>query len=101
MYTVTIGGCEIGLRCDINAYEEIVEKYGSIEEAVKVSDNTLDNIKRLKTLTVIFANEHNAFNGDSKRFTETEIGRMMRPGEQNTVYKKLIETINEAFAPKN
>jgi len=78
MYTVTIGGCEIGLRCDLNAYEEIVEKYGSIEEAVKISEDTKDNIKRLKFLTAIFANEHNAFIGDSRRFTETEIGRMMR-----------------------
>ena len=60
MYTVTIGGCEIGLRCDLNAYEEIVEKYGSIEEAVKISEDTKDNIKRLKFLTAIFANEHNA-----------------------------------------
>lgn len=101
MQTVMIGGNEYALRCDLNAYEEILGRYGSIEEAVKVGDDTAENLQRIKFLTAVFMSEHNAFVGDHKRFTEAEIGRMMVPGEQNAVYRKLIETINEAFAPKN
>ena len=37
MHTVTIGGKEYILRCDMNVVEQVEEKLGSIEEAKRKS----------------------------------------------------------------
>ncbi len=101
MQTVEIGGTEYILRCDLNAYEEIIEKYGDLPTATAIGENELENMEKLKFLTATFINEHYAFCRKQERVTEAEVGRMILPGERAKVFRKLIETINEAFAPKN
>jgi hypothetical protein len=101
MQTVKIDGGEIALRCDINTYEEILGRFGSIETAIRLEEDEVENLRKVRYLVTLFANEHNAYVGSSERFTETEIGRRILPGERTAVYRKIIETIQEAFAPKN
>ena len=101
MQTVEIGGQEYVLRCDLNAYEEIIERYGDLPTATAMGDDERENMEKLKFLLATFINEHYAFCRKSERVTETDVGRMMMPGERAKVFRKLIETINEAFAPKN
>lgn len=101
MHTVVIDGNEYILRCDLNAYEEILEKYGGVDEAVKIVDEEKENLKRLKFLSALLVNEHNAYTGDKTRYTETQMGQMIRPNERNTVYKAVLDAITDAFAPKN
>lgn len=101
MHTVNIGGTEYGIRCDINAYEEILERYGDLSSAVKMEEDEKENMRKLKFLAAIFMNEHNAAENNPVRYTETDVGRMMLPGERTAVYRSIVETINEAFAPKN
>lgn len=98
MHTVTLDGKEYILRCDVNAYEEIVGKYGDLREAVNMDTGEME---KLKFLTALFINEHNYFTGDTERFTEKQIGAMMMPHERAAVYRVIMETVNDAFAPKN
>ena len=101
MQTVEIGGQEYVLRCDLNAYEEIIERYGDLAMATAMTDDERENMGKLKFLVATFINEHYAFCRKSERVTEAEVGRMMLPGERSKVFRRVIETINEAFAPKN
>lgn len=98
MHTVTIGGKEYVFRCDVNAYEEIIGKYGDLKEAVNMETGETE---KLKFLTALFINEHNYFTGNSERVTEKQVGAMMLPFERAGVYKAIMETVNDAFAPKN
>ena len=101
MQTVEIGGQEYVLRCDLNAYEEIIERYGDLPTATAMGDDERENMGKLKFLLATFINEHYAFCRKPERVTEADVGRMMMPGERAKVFRKLIEAINEAFAPKN
>lgn len=98
MNTITLEGKEYILRCDLNAYEEIAAKYGDIDTAANLKDDTTGKMKALLTILI---NEHYYYVGAAERITEKQIGAMLTPGDTARVYKALMETINEAFAPKN
>lgn len=98
MHAVTIGGVEYCLRCDVNAYEEIVGKYGDLKEALNMESG---DVGKLKFLTALFINEHNYFIDSPERVTEKQIGARMMPHERAAVYTAIMETVNDAFAPKN
>lgn len=101
MQTIEIGGAEYILRCDLNAYEEIIGRYGDLHAAAAMGEDEIENMAKLKFLTATLINAHNAFCGKQERVTEKSVGRMILPGERTKVFNALIETINEAFAPKN
>ena len=101
MQTVEIGGNEYILRCDLNAYEEILGRYGDLPAATSMGEDERENMAKIKFLAATFINAHNAFCRKPERVTEKGVGALILPGERTKVFLALIETINEAFAPKN
>lgn len=101
MHTVTLDGREYRLRCDINAYEEIIGRYGSMAGAVQQSEDELKNLERIKFLMAVLVNEQYYYDGTPERVTEKEIAARMMPGDYTKVMTAVISCVNDAFAPKN
>lgn len=101
MHTVTLDGREYRLRCDINAYEEIIGRYGTMTEAVKQSEDEMKNLERIKFLLAVMINEQHYYDGTPERVTEKEIAARMMPGDYTKALTAVISCANEAFAPKN
>lgn len=100
MHTITIDGTEYILRCDINAYEEIVGKYGDLKTATEIAGRD-DAHKKLVFLLTTLINEHRLYTGERELLTGKRVSMMLLPGDVNRAYIAVMEAINDAFAPKN
>ena len=101
MNTVTLDGKEFRIRCDVNAYEEILEKYGSLGEALKQSENEKENLERIKFVLAVLINEQLYCDGSAERLTEKEVGAMILPGEYARTVAAVYACVNAAFTIKN
>jgi cell division protein ZapA (FtsZ GTPase activity inhibitor) len=101
MNTVTLDGKEYRIRCDVNAYEEILEKYGSLSEALKQSENEKENLERLKFVLAVMINEQLYCDGAQERVTEKEVGSKILPGEYAKTVAAVYGCVNAAFTIKN
>lgn len=99
MHTVTIDGKEYILRCDLNAYEEIVAKYGDLRTATTITEE--DAAEKVVYLLTTLINEHHQYIGEKELLTEKMVSRMLYPVDVMRVYEAIMTEINDAFAPKN
>ena len=99
MHTVTLDGKEYILRCDVNAYEEIVAKHGDIKTATNIQDG--DAAGKVVFLLTTLINEHLMYLGERELLTEKRVSMLLYPRDVSKVYEAVMEEINEAFAPKN
>lgn len=99
MHTVKIDGMEYILRCDLNAYEEIVSKYGDLRTATTITEE--DAAKKVVYLLTTLINEHYQYIGEKELLTEKRVSRMLYPGDVTRVHETIMAEINDAFAPKN
>lgn len=97
MHTVTIGGKEYILRCDLNVVEQIEEKLGSIEEARRNSGSA----SVLKFLVTAMINEHFNFVGSPERVTENFVGTHMTVSDRVPAMSAVIACFAESFESKN
>lgn len=99
MKSITIDGQEYILRCDLNAYEEIVSKYGDLKTATSVSEE--DAKEKVVYLLTTLINEHYLYVGEKNFLTEKRVSMMLFPSDIMRAHEAVIEAINDAFAPKN
>lgn len=97
MHTVTIGGKEYILRCDMNVVEQVEEKLGSIEEAKRKSGSA--NV--LKFLVTAMINEHFNFVGSPERITENFVGAHMMVSDRIPAMSAVVACFAESFESKN
>ncbi len=99
MKSITIDGQEYILRCDLNAYEEIVAKYGDLKTATSVTEE--DVKEKVVYLLTTLINEHYLYVGEKNFLTEKRVSMMLFPSDVMRAHEAVIEAINDAFAPKN
>lgn len=99
MHTITIDGKEYILRCDLNAYEEIVAKFGDLKTATTITEG--DAAKKVVYLLTTLINEHYLFIGEKDFLTEKRVSMLLLPSDVMRAYEAVMEAINDAFAPKN
>lgn len=99
MKSITIDGQEYILRCDLNAYEEIVAKYGDLKAATSVTEE--DVAEKVVYLLTTLINEHYLYVGEKNLLTEKKVSMMLFPSDVMRAHEAVMGAINDAFAPKN
>lgn len=76
MNTLTLGGKEYILRCDLNVIDQIERRFASVDACRKIAmAGALGSAAAVKFLTAEMINEAFAAAGDSSRVTEEQVGR--------------------------
>lgn len=96
MNVLTLDGKEYILRADINVFEHIYKKYGSLEEFEKKLDITV-----VKDIAAVMINEHFAFIGTPERVTENFVGARIMPHDFEDVTKTVLGELIDSIKSKN
>lgn len=96
MNVLTLDGKEYILRADINVFEHIYKKYGSLEEFEKKLDVTV-----VKDIAAVMINEHFAFIGTPERVTENFVGARIMPRDFEDVTKTVLDELIDSIKSKN
>ena len=76
MNTLTLGGEEFILRCDLNVIDKIERNFASVDACRKIAAaGAVGSAAATKFLAAEMINEAFAAAGDSRRVTEEEVGR--------------------------
>lgn len=96
MNVLMLDGKEYILRADINVFEHIYKKYGSLEEFEEKLDITV-----IKDIVAVMINEHFAFIGTPERVTENFVGARIMPRDFEDVTKTVLGELIDSIKSKN
>lgn len=98
MNTLTLGGEEYILRCDLNVIEKIERNYASVDTCQKIaSAGAVGSAATIKFLCAEMINEEFAATGETKRVTEDWVGQKLG-GAVTPVLTALFRELTECMS---